>query len=634
MKKFNKLLAVFIMAFAYSLPLVNTTKVSATTLMNENFTGSFTAADEWISGGGGGSVACLTGGDSGTPSNSIPECSSTAIDSSGDGYLRLTPDTGNSSGFVIYDTPLSSDEGLNIEFQMHQYGGSGADGISFFLIDGAASPTIPGATGGSLGYSRNNSGTPGIIGGYVGVGFDRFGNFSAAMSGSGGPGAIANQIVVRGSEASDYQYVTGAASNTPLSSTTRANSELGVRVTISTTNVMSVAIDYGSGYEIEISGVDLEAINGASSLPANFKFGFAASTGGSTNTHEIRGLSVETNPPNVSVDMVSSGNYVQGSTGSFTVSATNDATAEDTTGSIVVVSTLPVGLIPTSAAGPGWSCDISTQVVTCSRSDVLSPGATTSNISIDVDIASDATTPLDITTTVTAENNANPTPSDTETISVLEGSYLDNDGIFNDEEDAAPNSGDANNDGTPDSQQSEVTSLMNTQTSTYAVMESSGCSGNSSVSISSETANDTTDAEYDYPAGLMDFVMTCAPGATATVNMYFYGLSNDGLVLRKYNPTTQMYTTVAGATFTSVTIGGEQATRISYDITDGGEYDDDGLVNGTIVDPAGPAVLSSSTDDTSESDELVNTGMNALYISTFGVLFAVTSLFTFKTNRQ
>ena len=58
----------------------------------------------------------------------------------------------------------------------------GADGISFFLIDGTATPTKAGGFGGSLGYAQNTSPPaptiPGIVGGYLGVGLDEFGNYS------------------------------------------------------------------------------------------------------------------------------------------------------------------------------------------------------------------------------------------------------------------------------------------------------------------------------------------------------------------------------------------------------------------------------------------------------------------------
>ena len=57
-------------------------------------------------------------------------------------------------------------------------GADGADGISFFLQDGSQAPGL-GAFGGSLAYSCSNTNTPhdGLIGGYIGLGIDEYGNF-------------------------------------------------------------------------------------------------------------------------------------------------------------------------------------------------------------------------------------------------------------------------------------------------------------------------------------------------------------------------------------------------------------------------------------------------------------------------
>jgi len=51
------------------------------------------------------------------------------------------------------------------------------------------------------------------------------------------------------------------------------------------------------------------------------------------------------------------------------------------------------------------------------------------------------------------------------------------------------------------------------------------------------------------------------------------------------------YTTVSGATFSAVTIGGQSALKVVYQVTDGSSLDDDGAADGNITDPAGPAVL-------------------------------------------
>lgn len=576
-------------------------KVQAIGLTSENFSGSQTVANAWINGGSGGSVACLTAGSSSTPGTSIPGCSASAIDSPGSGFLRLTPTANTRSGFVIYNTPVTSAQGLEVKFDMYQYGGTGADGISFFLIDGSASPTVPGAAGGSLGYSRNSDNSvPGLVGGYIGVGFDRFGNFSNPAFGSGGPGAIANRIAVRGSQATDYQYITGAAADTSLSGSTRINSKLKVKINISTTNVMSVAVDYGSGYVTELANIDLEAVNGVGSLPANFKFGFAASTGGSTNTHEIGGLTVNTNPPNVGINLSHSGNFTQGETGQFNMTVTNSPGAEPTTGTISVSQTLPAGLTPTSASGTGWTCSVSGQTVSCSRpgsgGSALAAGATAPSITVAVAVADNATTPLVSNASVVTANNANPTPSDSDSVVVQTGSWQDDDGVFNVVEAAAPNSGDANGDGVADSTQDNVTSLPNPVTGAYTSLQTS-CDANSAVSVSPESSNSVADADYSYPTGLVNFTATClaGPGATATITQYHYGSFDAAkMVARKYDTVHHTYADLPTATLATVTIAGRPVLRLQYQITDGSAWDADGLANGVIVDPTGPALQNTS----------------------------------------
>jgi hypothetical protein len=593
MKKFAVTLAFLASSMMF---LLSPAVAGATGLTSETFNGTATTANTWISGGSGGSVACLTAATTSVV-NSIPACSGGPYDSVGNGVLQLTPDTGARSGFAFYNTPLSTSQGLQIQFNMYQYGGNGADGISFFLINGSANPTMPGAPGGGLGYSRNSSGTAGIVGGYVGIGFDNYGNFSNSSYGSGGPGKEPNNIVVRGSEASDYKYITGVAAAGSLENTTRANSGLPVDVTISSANIMSVAVNYGSGYVTELSDINLNTINGAGSLPLSFKFGFAASTGGSYDTHEISGLSVNTDPPDVSTTLSHTGNFTQGTTGQFTIGVSNNASAEATTGTTTISDTLPTGLVPTSATGSGWSCNISGQNLTCSTANVIEPGSAAGNITLNTAVLTNAATPLTNTVSVSTPTNGNPTPTASNQVTVIAGQ---SDGIPDSIKNAAPNNGDANDDTIPDSDQNNVSSFVDPLTNKYGVLDTTSnpnCSGNSNVSIDTSASQLDNDAGYSYPAGLMNFTLHCTPGSTATVVMYYYGLTDtSNLVLRKYNSITNTYSTISGASFNNVVIGGQQATKITYQITDNGPLDENSTL-GTIVDPAGPA-LSVITPDT------------------------------------
>lgn len=177
-----------------------------------------------------------------------------------------------------------------------------------------------------------------------------------------------------------------------------------------------------------------------------------------------------------------------------------------------------------------------------------------------------------------------------------EGSGGDNDGIDDETEAAAPNDGDANNDGTADSDQGNVASLTNPVTDTYFTLQTS-CDSLEAVEIGGEAAGEHSDSAYSYPVGLAGFHAICGEaGETATMTMYFYGSFNPtGMVLRKWDET---YKTLPGAVFSNVTIGGQAALKVVYQITDGGEFDKDGEANGVIVDPVGPALSSVGSPNT------------------------------------
>lgn len=151
---------------------------SATTY-TDNFQGA-SANLSWVLGtpASGTNVACLTAG---SGSGSIPACTSNK-NTVGNGALRLTPASNNQFGNIVSNFTFPSSDGLQVTFTTYTYGGSGgvngADGISFFLMDGSVSPNI-GAIGGSLGYSCSNvnNNANGLMGAYLGLGIDEYGNF-------------------------------------------------------------------------------------------------------------------------------------------------------------------------------------------------------------------------------------------------------------------------------------------------------------------------------------------------------------------------------------------------------------------------------------------------------------------------
>jgi hypothetical protein len=72
-------------------------------------------------------------------------------------------------------------------------------------------PTKAGGYGGSLGYAQNtDTNLPGLLGGYLGIGFDEFGNFlTQSQARVGGFGNTRKDTVtLRGSEPTQYKFLT------------------------------------------------------------------------------------------------------------------------------------------------------------------------------------------------------------------------------------------------------------------------------------------------------------------------------------------------------------------------------------------------------------------------------------------
>lgn len=163
-------------------------------------------------------TACLTAG-SGTVSptatvaGSPARCANTN-DQVGQGALRLTPADFQRVGGIVSNFTFPTDEGVEISFTTYTWGGSGADGMTFFLADGEKPPTL-GASGGSIGYqcSNDNASFGGVDGGYLGIGIDEWGNFAfqGDNTDTGAPGwtnRVPNTIGVRAGGSMNYNYIT------------------------------------------------------------------------------------------------------------------------------------------------------------------------------------------------------------------------------------------------------------------------------------------------------------------------------------------------------------------------------------------------------------------------------------------
>jgi hypothetical protein len=371
-----------------------------TNLVNETFTNATTTSNDWLSGGLGSSTACLTAGTAATPTDgsSIPACNPLTGDANGSGTLRLTSAAVGGAGAVILDKPINLDSGLDIKFDMYQYGGikGGAynttgDGIAFVLMDGSVTAALPNSSGASLGYTNIN-------GGWAGVGFDFYGNFARATGANSGTPAdemalTQNAVTVRGDQVGGYAVASPTIhAIAPLSigmqdiAQTRANAKRTVHITINSAKIMTVTIttDGETQNIFGEAGVNLNTIN-SSEVPDMLKIGFLASTGNATDIHEIQNLSVAQLAPNLSIVKTITdkpGVITIGTPLTYNLRIANAAAAGSTVGDVTVVDNIPdsltIGTLPSGCASIGQkvTCTITDNSTNETISPALAAGAT------------------------------------------------------------------------------------------------------------------------------------------------------------------------------------------------------------------------------------------------------------------
>jgi len=377
---------------------------AAPTVYKEDFTGTATTNNWYFFNG-----ACLTAGTNATSTNpgNGPACTSMlssyygvqsdkdpslvggslgylgsatapanrtkqVADPAGSGALRFTngfPYGHAENGAIVSADTFDTTQGLQVTFSTVTYRGDsqgsandGADGISFYLMDGSQPPGI-GAWGGSLAYTCSNANPPynGLVGGYIGLGIDEWGNFlngntlmpgytgsNSATSdntaqgygfkpgriGIRGGGSVAwtwlhstnptlypstlnsaqqqnitkltcrDGVLYDGSKnpnsptktttpvadyapiVNAYKELTGIQIANEAAQTRAAANVIDYNLTISPDGLLSLSYRFNRGAsQPVITKQSIAAANGL--LPASLRFGFAGSTGGSTNIHEI-----------------------------------------------------------------------------------------------------------------------------------------------------------------------------------------------------------------------------------------------------------------------------------------------------------------------------------------------------------
>ena len=121
--------------------------------------------------------------------------------------------------------------------------------------------------------------------------------------------------------------------------------------------------------------------------------------------------------PFLSIAKGHTGNFTQGQAGAtYTVTVSNGAAAGPTSGTVTVTETVPSGMTLVSMAGAGWTCP--SGGTTCTTSSVLNGGASYPPITVTVNVASNAGTPLSNSVSVSGGGSANNSYSDSTIIGI------------------------------------------------------------------------------------------------------------------------------------------------------------------------------------------------------------------------
>lgn len=375
---------------------------SSALLLEDDFLSPTTHGSRYISGGNG-FKACLTAGTD-PAASPIPGCKTApAIDAAGAGALRLTNTGTSRAGFLVYDKALPTRAGLDITFNQYQYGGTSADGIAFFLTDGSKALSAVGAYGGSLGY-HNNSTSDGVANALLGIGFDVYGNFTvetndtATCGTSYISGTAANHkstVAVRGpgNARSGYCLLGAPVSTTSVGAVNLHSAGSTRPAPIETHIVIDPPAVPDPQVRVYLDGILVTTVDEPALLASTptFKFGWAASTGGSTDNHEINVLTVKSVDPLPSDLSVSSSTPAPAPAGNpATVTwtpATSDASGPVPAGEpVTMTATAPPGTTFTTPGSPDWVCISTPTTVTCTYTSpaAIPPGTDLPPLSVTV----------------------------------------------------------------------------------------------------------------------------------------------------------------------------------------------------------------------------------------------------------
>ncbi|WP_155377099.1 Ig-like domain-containing protein [Cellulomonas sp. JZ18] len=366
---------------------------TGTVLLTDDFRSATTLASSYVVGGTN-FTPCLTAGTS-TSSRPVPGCGS-AADPNGEGALRLTANVNDQAGFLLYDKALPTKAGLDITFNQYQWGGTLADGITFFLTDGRYTLSRAGAFGGSLGYHHQTTGADGVANALLGIGLDVYGNYTretndTARCGTQHTSSVLqpNTVAIRGPGNGKQRYcLLGPAVAAPELATRSGStrpSPVTVRIVVDPPSTANPRVSVYLNTRLVTSVPQPAELATA----PTFKFGWGASTGGQNDFHEINFLQVESVQP-IRSDLAltaSTTPVASGDTATVSLTARTDAASGPVPANepVVVTADAPEGTSYGTATGAGWDCSASTPTrVSCTRTSTtaVDPGTTLPTVTV------------------------------------------------------------------------------------------------------------------------------------------------------------------------------------------------------------------------------------------------------------
>lgn len=112
--------------------------------------------------------------------------------------------------------------------------------------------------------------------------------------------------------------------------------------------------------------------------------------------------------PDLAITKTHTGAVTPGNPATYQLNVKNDGNASVRGTTTTVTDTLPAELSVTSVSGTGWSCATAGQTITCTRSDDLAAGASYPAINLNVNVDSNAGTPINNVASVSNPADANP----------------------------------------------------------------------------------------------------------------------------------------------------------------------------------------------------------------------------------